>query len=392
MLQPRCQALALILACALSLLCLCPNAQSQTTLNPRDWMLEVRGPNVPPEFRAFPDGDRTASASFETSVWCTEAQNSEDPPQPSLELVYWLEDGVAKVRVSLRFPATTGTRSLPKQAPDTPVGTYSLRPDDPVSLSDLARFGLPAVELTLVTARDPGSALPPIVNNTSSLTVEREDEDRALYKLTVHNNSSLAAEAVIVSLLDPDGSIDTRTEGEYVKSLIMPGTSHELWISKEGDSAVQQLTIDAVVFKDGTYEGSGLDAATLLAMHTGSQRQRQHIQALIREQLHNPDAAGGADLELVRARVEALPSTPDQHLVESVLEKFPGLTAAQRERVETATKAGYQGERGMFLKHLALYAEEMSKPQAAASWLKQWWDAYTNPQESVAAPSASPPQ
>jgi hypothetical protein len=391
MLQHRCPALVLTLACALSLLCLPLKAQSQaTTQNPDDWMVEVRGPNVPPDFLPFSRGSHTASTSFGTSAWCTEAQIAEHA-QPSLKLVYWLEGDVAKVSIALQYPATAGAGSPPQQVSDTPVGTYTLKADDPLTLSDLLRFGLPALELTLVTARDPGSTLPPIVNNTSSLTVEREDEDRETYKLTVRNNSYLVAQAVTVSSVGADGSSTDTTAGMGMEPVIMPGASHELWVSKGDASTVQQIIVDAVVFKDGTYEGSDLSAAILLATYTGRQRQKQRIQALIREQLENPDAADGADLELVRARVKSLPSTPDRDLADSVLQKFPGLTGAQRERVETAAKSGYQMEKSMFLNHLARYVEEKSKPQAADSSLEQWWESYTNDQESATAPTLLPP-
>ena len=355
----------LVLSCATSL-----RAQKAAAPDARNWMLAVSLRPNEPDYLEISQGGVEATAGFSDLHW---EPDSDKTRHAMLELVYRMEGGAVRVRVSVRFDAVN---AAPPPAPEMPVGTYVVRQNESVTLSELSLFGLSPVQLKLVSAKPPDSTVPPIVNQTSSLVVESVDEDRASYKVVLRNTSPSAAEGLVVTVLGADGTTDVHDLGPMMPPFICSGETHELAVSKEGNPAnPQQLVIEAVVFEDGTHEGDGLNAAILEGKWVGRKTQEQRISDLVENQLRTTNTGDTSSIESLRSQDSALSDEPEPKLVKSVMTRFPVLADSAEESVRLGVKDGLRLGTGIFLNNLTQYVYAMSHESSPRVSLEQWWSA-----------------
>jgi hypothetical protein len=348
-------------------------AQAQATVKDLSgWMLEVLSPNDTPFYVEISPGfDSTAGLALQPADGSSDEHGQAGPAM--LELKYGAQAGSVWLQLSLhwRLEATDPSHRVP----DAPIGSYVVRPNDSILISQLSQYGLKPVEVRLVTAKPPESTLLPVINNASSLIVEYLDEDREDYKVAVLNISPLAIEGVITSVVGTHGAIDMQRHMAFSPPFLASRESREIRIAKEDNpSDAQQILIDAAVFEDGTSEGDPTNAAILQATYAGRNQQQQRIANLVEKQLENTDLDDNGEIEILHSQVAALGVEPEPSLVNSVLARITNLTDQNKQLILKNMRDGLELAKTIFLGNLKLYGIEKSNRQGFSVSLKEWWE------------------
>ena len=200
------------------------------------------------------------------------------------------------------------------------VGTYSIRDSAPMVIDDGVKDGLPVLHFRLgrqvnQCPGDPSS----IENLTTSLKVEGFPAGRGMCYLLLRNNSIKGVISVRVSRKGPGISGKAHTWGTSGNPLgaAMIASGDTYWYptavsAKPGetaDLAQEQLSINSVVFEDGTYEGDEATAMKEIAFRVGFYAAMARFTPLLRETLANA-GAHSKDSELLDALKEKLISLP----------------------------------------------------------------------------------
>jgi hypothetical protein len=267
------------------------------------------------------------------------------------------------------------------------VGAYLARPNESVTVSELSRFGLKPVEVKLVSAEPSMIGLPDIVNKTTSLVVERVEEDRAEYRVFLRNASPVAVTALVASILNGDGPREMHSLRSQSGPFVASGEVGEVRIPiraagrepQEGASVSRpaQIVMEAATFEDGTYEGDHSEvmsvATTVEAESLGRKTQRQRIVTLVEEQLGSIQRDNTAKLVLLRMQASALPEEAEPAMVESIMAQFPELPSSAWESVYRDLQVSLKMEKRAFL--FSLKQNEASKDLAQGNSLQAWWEA-----------------
>ena len=338
------------------------------------WMLGITFPHKAPDYFNFSDNGTDGSVGFNDSEWTpTPDNNDRAHPRPiSLDFAYRMEGGIVRLRVSIRYSSEDGARP---QTREVLVGTYVVRQNESVKISELSHFGLNPVEVNLVTAKIPDSTLPMLVNRSSSLIVEGVDEDRANYKLALRNASPFAVDGLIVALIAADSTSFAHHLGATIPPLISAGGRSEVSVLKDGNATTPlQLVIEAVVFENGTYEGDESNAAILEGRRVGRETQMQRVADLVERELRTT-TTDTEKAESLRSDVSALSAEPEPNLIKSVMARFPTKSDSTEESVRNGLHDGLLMGKGFFLNNLNLYLHEMAQGPTVTASLQEWWDA-----------------
>src|SRR5215467_924262 len=157
-----------------------------------------------------------------------------------------------------------------KDKKEMPLGQYLVRQGAPLRPPELLDYGILPFELSLVRYKNreisPGEG-PPIINMTTSLQVAKLEKIQNHYQLTLRNTSG--KRVISYSVMSPGGGISTRPA-----PFQRPAKSSDedvftvRYLSAEG---VERggIKITSVVFDDGTFEGSEMEAVGVLAEQEG---------------------------------------------------------------------------------------------------------------------------
>jgi hypothetical protein len=363
------------------------------------WMLEITRENHAPDYEEVHGGDQ------EDQVVISLDDSDGDISRlhlSGLEFYYRMQGSAVRVRVLLTLD-TSGSR--PNSVRELPVGNYVIHAGESATVSQLSRFGLQPVGLKLVTAKPPDAAQPEIVNKTSSIGVEKVDEDRAEYRLVVRNTSELLVHAIAVSVFDGAGRCKLHTQSGINVGFIGPGGTRELHLSfpvagededvatADGESCVEaapgvdgpryefgatgtpRIVIEAVDFEDGSYDGNERKAALLEAERLGHEFERARIVAAVEKKLSSPEPDGMVKLASAQSEVLALSDSVDPATVKSIMDRFPLVPASTEASIEYHFQGGLLFEKTMFLNNLKIYRMEASKGSVQGPSLQRWWDA-----------------
>jgi hypothetical protein len=313
-----------------------------------------------------------------------------------------MQGNAVRASVSLTFDLSGENGSAPKEIP---VGNFIVHPSESVSVSQLRRFGLQPVRMTIVTAVPPDATEPEIINETSSVMVENVKQDRAAYKLIVHNTSELAVNAIVLSIFDGAGRCMMHSPSAWFRPFIAAGKVAEIDLgfpippedtgvigpkglscshlpqgvgrpsknTASGGNRMPKIVIEAVDFEDGSYEGDAQAAAMLEAVRLGNKMEWSRITELVENQLASSQGNGLAQLESVQSQVRALPDNVDS-AVNVIMARFPGLPEESRKSIEREMRDGLLWGKGTFERNLRIYIAECSKSTTIKPSLPTWWD------------------
>ena len=184
----------------------------------------------------------------------------------------------------------------------------------------------------------PGTG-PRIINNTKSLEVIRLEKSLDGYHLWIKNksNKSVVAYSILVSNDKIISGIRFRT---ILSGFAAGATSDEITIF---DSNVEQdgITIPAVVFDDGSFEGDAKLAAQFLVSQEGIGIQAPHVLRMIEQTLEVDDAELQAAFFKLEAQLWLIPEAIDkQSAIELIKSKYPSFDDQTISRLYEDLKGG----------------------------------------------------
>lgn len=279
-------------------------------------------------------------------------------PVKAVKIVSLPEGNAVKVKVSV----------LAGQKPyenEQAIADYTLRENEKIIVNNLTRFGIEPFEIRVVGLTLAVSDLPLIVNKTGSLTVEKLElfnSETPSVKLVLANNSDKAVSALTYKVsvgksLRSSGRPENLNGGILVK----PGERFQAIIPNAGfgvKNSVGQtvslepnrtITISAVVFEDGSFEGEDAEAARFLVIKFARKVQTKKILALL-EQTAETDSALGE----LKEKAENLSAEIDENNFDKFINQFAALPDNEKFYLRSATNAILKSLKSEFISDLEL--------------------------------------
>ena len=259
--------------------------------------------------------------------------------------------------------------------------TYSGKLNDTITLSALAQVGLEPMTLKIVSAQSEHPYQPLTRSNAPSLDMEYAPLDRTSGTVTIHNRSSKAVVALRFGspsdCKDRGDSHDSDSAGcptdesssddcndgwsegvanGGLKDLIAPGASYQgpvspgqSWKKVNGEMVEQPLpaylTLEAVLFADGSYEGDVKAAAEMAANQDGKSAQRERILSVIKTNLADTQSDDVTKAGLIRAAVKQLTEEPDAQMIANFRSQFPSLSDSDFADAKNFLSIGMKNEK-----------------------------------------------
>jgi hypothetical protein len=105
------------------------------------------------------------------------------------------------------------------------------------------------------------------------------------------------------------------------------------------------LTLEAVLFADGSYEGDVKAAAEMAANQDGKAAQREHILRLIETNLADTQSDDVTKAGLIRAAVKQLTEEPDAQMIANFRSQFPSLSDSDFADAKNFLSIGMKNEK-----------------------------------------------
>lgn len=225
-----------------------------------------------------------------------------------------------------------------KGVPRESIGVYYLRFGEQVVLEGMTKFGLEPWPVRLVSNKPPVPATPQIINNAPSIKVETVDQDRTFYRLTLRNLSSKDINAFSIGSSNKDGWSGITTQGAPA---IAAGAQSQVMLGRvpADPAAAPPLVIDAVLFADGSFEGSAEKVAEFEADWLGRSAQWKRIAGILQAIVDSDEQDNAANIAMLRSRVDALPEKVEPAMLETIVGRYPDLSAIARTSVENQIHA-----------------------------------------------------
>jgi hypothetical protein len=285
----------------------------------------------------------------------------------------WAEGEVnaVKVRLSIIYNDLSDQEWW-KNKKERIIGSFLVPEGESVRPTELAQFGIVPFEMRAFSARaivlEAGEG-PRITNNTTALKVARLEKYLDTYLLWLQNSS--AKNVVAYSLAFGGGAgLDVGGAGNSsTRPLIAAGA-----ISREERLSGQNIegggiTIGAVVFEDGSFEGDPKIAAQFLARGEGMRIQAPHVLRMIKEALAADDAEMQTAFDRLETQLWAMPEAMSkQTALELLKSKFTSFDEATLGRLYENLKGGFYEARNIALSSigdLRQRVEDSNRPRLA---------------------------
>ncbi|HEY0005643.1 MAG TPA: hypothetical protein VGB17_12605 [Pyrinomonadaceae bacterium] len=275
------------------------------------------------------------------------------------------------------------------------VGTFLVQPDEKLSVSDLARFGVEPFEIAVVRLDPLMIPLPVIVNNTKSIEVSSIEPDNSAlpaYRLRLRNLSDKNVLALSINGLAGDKTRwSTLPQGQEGQPLIAPG---EIYVRKHpaafstqntpvgfapGQPPEQTILINAVVFEDGTFEGDAGRAAEFLCFQKGRKIQIARIAALLRMTMEASAEDSQVTLDQLSLAISSLTNELRPEAAEGLLQQFSYLDAKRRAQLKDCIEIAMHGTKKELLDEIEAFRRKQGQtPDAKAvqAWLQATKEKY----------------
>lgn len=371
------------LACLISMGSL---GRTQTAAPQPKFAVEIsRGKELPPIDGTIYDGVSSFTLFYDKNLDRLPNVDSSVPRPSALRLDLKAADDAVSITATAfygEFDRQTGPVSLEK-LPSKLVGTYSGKLNDSVTLSGLGEVGLEPLTVRIVTPQTDSSYHPLARSNAPSLTIDFAPVDRTSDMATVHNFSGKAVSALQVGSRDQRG--DGWSQGGPISTdgtdLIAPGATYQLRISLHSSGRVvngayvqdpppPSITLQAVLFADGSYEGDMKAAAFMAARQIGGTVIHRRIQSLAEPILKENQLDDKVKSERMQAEADKLSVVPSAEMTERLRTQFPELSEAELADLQSGMSSSMREEKETFDTEMEQFESE-SGPNAHR--LEQWW-------------------
>jgi hypothetical protein len=182
-----------------------------------------------------------------------DAPSQGDLPLSALDVSHTVDGDLVTVTVALKY-------GRPHQR-TVPVVTIQMRGDEPVTVSDLSRFGVDPIVLS-IDDFPPPVLVNPTSKSVSSLVdvgVELSRNDLPLYKITVRNKGSKAVMALSVETSRGGTTVATsHWKTNRSEPLILSGADYVKTLEAGSGSSpgFDEFAVTGVVWDDGSAEGN----------------------------------------------------------------------------------------------------------------------------------------
>lgn len=234
-----------------------------------------------------------------------------------------------------------------------PVGSYLLRENERVVVTELTAFGVEPFEIGVIRVAPKSVALPGVRSQARSIKVINvQPVDSATfptYKLTLLNTSAKNVSALFVeTFVDGRRRTSSMPHNTDDATLIAAGATYDLKrqlnniASSSSDGYApetppnQSVLIKAAIFEDGTYEGDAGAAAHYRGYALGNRTQLTKLVALYQKALEFTELDAKTVLDRLRIGVGALGITADDADMEKLMSDFPGLTEGEKSMMKAA--------------------------------------------------------
>lgn len=361
---------------------ICSAQSVRTNSEPIGLILEVtyHKENKPAYLPVSENASRSKGGLFSNFQRAANWRQSEGSrPVSAVNIVSRLEGDSVKINVSV----IRGKEEF--------VAEYTMRENEKIVVRDLTKFGIEPFEIRAVGLTLGASDLPLIVNRSNSLTVERlepVDSEIPSLKLILANNSQKAVSAISYKVtVNGQLRLSGKPEGMDGRTLIKPGEPFEAIIpnahlgvkDSEGQNVSLEpnktLTISAVVFEDGSFEGDNAEAARFLVIKFARKIQTKKIIALL-EQTTETDSS----LEALAGKAENLSVEVDENDFGKFINNFAALPEKEKVYLRSAVSAVLKDVKSSFLSELESLNEDQKKAESAeiGNWLKTNKEKYRN--------------
>jgi hypothetical protein len=346
---------------------LCSAQSNRTNSDPIGLILEVtyHKENKPAYLMVSENASRAKGGLFSTfqraANW---RQAAGSRPVSAVNIVSRLEGDAIRVNVSV----IRGKEEF--------VAEYTMRENEKIVVRDLTKFGIEPFEIRAVGLTLGASDLPLIVNRSNSLTVERlepVDSEIPSLKLILANNSEKAVSAFSYKVtVNGQLRLSGKPEGMDGKILIKPGEPFEAIIpnahlgvkDSEGRTVSLEpnktLTISAVVFEDGSFEGDDAEAARFLVIKFARKIQTKKIIALLEKTTETDSSL----VELGR-QAENLSVEVDENDFGKFINNFAALPDKEKDYLRSAINAVLKDVKSSFISDLEPLNPDQNKVESA---------------------------
>jgi hypothetical protein len=209
------------------------------------------------------------------------------------------------------------------------LGVHSARLGQTIQVNELAKLGYVPITYRVVSAKVPPGSQPALVSRAPSIEIRVLDENRAMYKLALHNRSP--KDIVAFAFVRDDGN-NTRTMNiaqsfDPNRPLIPAGTTY----AREFPS-VSPTVLTAALFADGSHEGNSDVAATLYAARLGRETEERRADPLIRRIIADRALDDTAKIAQIRSALSGLSTAPEGPTLRLMHESFPDLPSTTRKK------------------------------------------------------------
>jgi hypothetical protein len=243
----------------------------------------------------------------------------------ALDIVAEGEADAIKVRISIIYNDLSNQEWW-KDKKEKSVGTYLVREGEAVRVAEVAQFGIQPFEMKMTSVKPvtfkPGEG-PRIINNTRSLEVASIEKSADRYTLSLKNVSGKN----IIAFSIRSGNSGAGSESYPSKEPLLPPEAiyQEIYLRDPGPEE-HGITIRAVVFDDGTFEGDVKYAVSFFAKAEGMRIQAPSVLAMIEQALRAEDAELQEAFEKLETDLWKIPEAIDkQSAVDLLKSKYSSL-------------------------------------------------------------------
>ncbi|HEY0431379.1 MAG TPA: hypothetical protein VGC61_06160 [Pyrinomonadaceae bacterium] len=278
------------------------------------------------------------------------------------------KDGAVSVKVSVLRGEFLDTEET--------VATYNALENEVLTLEELKAFGVEPFVIKVIRTST-SSESPTTLNKTKSVAivgVEPIVATMPVYKLTVQNLSDKNISALGVNIMSEGRLRRTGFRlGDYGEPLIKAGESFKLSIALAMNAETtaggyepsaargQQITIESLIFEDGSYEGEIKPARQFLAFGVGEKIELKRILPLLEAALS--DAAASPDS--LRSQINSLSFEMDEAEVARLAAAFPSW---EKKKLRMTVDASVHNVRKDLLDDLG----QLQKPDTNAAVFNAW--------------------
>jgi hypothetical protein len=249
------------------------------------------------------------------------------------------------------------------------LGVHSARIGQTIQVNELAKLGYLPITYRVVSAKVPVDSAPALVSKAPSIEIRVLEENRAMYKPALHNNSPKDVVAIAFVRDDGNGNRAMNISQSYDPShaLIPAGTTYARefpWGSP--------TVLASALFADGSHEGDSEIAASLYSSQLGGEIQKRRADPLIRRIISDRALDDAGKIAQIRSTLSGLSTAPEDstlRLMQDVLPDLPSDTLKKE-----LARGLEQGKRNLWS---SLYEFEHQNsvypPPKTHPPIERWW-------------------